>query len=114
MTLDRSKVWTGTVNAQALDPQPHVTVGLYDTTLRDGEQTVGVVLDAGAEARDRPRARRRSASTGSRPASRASPRTTGARSSSIAGAGLAPSSGASRGPSRRTWRRSSSSASRRP
>ncbi len=44
MTLDRSKVWTGTVNAQALDPQPHVTVGLYDTTLRDGEQTIGVVL----------------------------------------------------------------------
>jgi isopropylmalate/homocitrate/citramalate synthase len=44
MTLDSSKVWTGTVNAQALDPQPHVTVGLYDTTLRDGEQTVGVVL----------------------------------------------------------------------
>jgi isopropylmalate/homocitrate/citramalate synthase len=44
MTLDRSKVWTGTVNTQALDPQPHVTVGLYDTTLRDGEQTVGVVL----------------------------------------------------------------------
>ena len=44
MTLDRSKVWTGTVNAQALEPQPRVTVGLYDTTLRDGEQTVGVVL----------------------------------------------------------------------
>jgi isopropylmalate/homocitrate/citramalate synthase len=44
MTLDRSKVWTGTVNAQALEPQPHRTVGLYDTTLRDGEQTIGVVL----------------------------------------------------------------------
>ncbi|MFN8224646.1 MAG: hypothetical protein U0R50_15520 [Gaiellales bacterium] len=44
MTLDRTKVWTGTVNERALDPQPHVTVGLYDTTLRDGEQTVGVVL----------------------------------------------------------------------
>ena len=42
--LDRSKVWTGTLNEQALEPQPHVTVGLYDTTLRDGEQTIGVVL----------------------------------------------------------------------
>ncbi len=38
------KVWTGDINRQALDPQPHVTVGLYDTTLRDGEQTIGVVL----------------------------------------------------------------------
>ena len=45
MTLDRSKLWTGDLNAKALEPQPRVTVGLYDTTLRDGEQTVGVVLD---------------------------------------------------------------------
>jgi isopropylmalate/homocitrate/citramalate synthase len=44
MTLDRSKLWTGHLNAKALEPQPRVTVGLYDTTLRDGEQTVGVVL----------------------------------------------------------------------
>ena len=44
MALDRSKVWTGDLNAQALEPQRRVTVGLYDTTLRDGEQTVGVVL----------------------------------------------------------------------
>ena len=44
MTIDRSKVWTGTINEQALDPQPRTTVGLYDTTLRDGEQTIGVVL----------------------------------------------------------------------
>ena len=42
--IDRSKVWTGTINEQALDPQPRGTVGLYDTTLRDGEQTIGVVL----------------------------------------------------------------------
>jgi isopropylmalate/homocitrate/citramalate synthase len=42
--LDRSKVWTGSINEQALDPQPRATVGLYDTTLRDGEQTIGVVL----------------------------------------------------------------------
>jgi isopropylmalate/homocitrate/citramalate synthase len=44
MTLDRSKLWTGELNVKALEPQPRVTVGLYDTTLRDGEQTVGVVL----------------------------------------------------------------------
>jgi isopropylmalate/homocitrate/citramalate synthase len=35
-------IWTGDLNrAYALDAQ----VGFYDTTLRDGEQTVGVVLD---------------------------------------------------------------------
>ena len=45
MTLDRTQVWTGDLNAKALEPQPRLTVGLYDTTLRDGEQTVGVVLD---------------------------------------------------------------------
>jgi len=44
VTLDRTKVWTGDLNAKALEPQTRITVGLYDTTLRDGEQTVGVVL----------------------------------------------------------------------
>jgi isopropylmalate/homocitrate/citramalate synthase len=44
MSLDRTKVWTGSINEQALDPQPRSPVGLYDTTLRDGEQTIGVVL----------------------------------------------------------------------
>ena len=39
--IDRGQIWTGSVN------EPYRrggTVGLYDTTLRDGEQTVGVVL----------------------------------------------------------------------
>ncbi|MDF2749763.1 MAG: hypothetical protein K0T00_938 [Gaiellaceae bacterium] len=44
MTIDRDKLWTGDLNRRALDPQPGGTIGLYDTTLRDGEQTVGVVL----------------------------------------------------------------------
>ena len=44
MSLDRDKIWTGELNRRALEPQSHDTVGLYDTTLRDGEQTVGVVL----------------------------------------------------------------------
>jgi isopropylmalate/homocitrate/citramalate synthase len=40
MTEDR--IWTGELNRPAaIDAQ----VGFYDTTLRDGEQTVGVVLD---------------------------------------------------------------------
>ena len=44
MTIDRDQIWTGELNRLALEPQSHDTVGLYDTTLRDGEQTVGVVL----------------------------------------------------------------------
>ncbi|HEU5277716.1 MAG TPA: hypothetical protein VFU26_02305, partial [Gaiellaceae bacterium] len=44
MSIDRTKVWTGTINEQALEPQPRGVVGLYDTTLREGAQAVGVVL----------------------------------------------------------------------
>ena len=44
MTIDRSKLWTGDLNRLALDPQPRGPIGLYDTTLRAGGQTVGVVL----------------------------------------------------------------------
>jgi isopropylmalate/homocitrate/citramalate synthase len=39
------KLYTGELNRRALEPQSRGPVGLYDTTLRDGEQTVGVVLD---------------------------------------------------------------------
>src|SRR5256885_13764387 len=42
MSIDRSLVWTGSVNDAAAIGG---SVGLSDTTLRDGEQTVGVVLD---------------------------------------------------------------------
>jgi isopropylmalate/homocitrate/citramalate synthase len=38
-------IWTGELNERALDGSPSpVRVRFYDTTLRDGEQTVGVVL----------------------------------------------------------------------
>ncbi|PTW63190.1 D-citramalate synthase [Breoghania corrubedonensis] len=43
--IDRSKVWTGSLNELALADHPKRTAGFYDTTLRDGEQAVGVVFD---------------------------------------------------------------------
>lgn len=43
--LDRAKIWTGTINNNGISLAGR-KVGLYDTTLRDGEQSVGVVLDA--------------------------------------------------------------------
>ena len=47
--LDRSRVWTGSINDGFAHPVLARRVRLYDTTLRDGEQTVGVAL--GAEAK---------------------------------------------------------------
>jgi len=42
--LDRSQVWTGSINDGIHDLRGR-KIALYDTTLRDGEQSVGVVLD---------------------------------------------------------------------
>lgn len=51
--IPREQIWTGELNGQALasaggprdgEVSPE-RIGLYDTTLRDGEQTVGVALD---------------------------------------------------------------------
>ena len=38
-------IWTGNLNETVLGDSRPGPVGFYDTTLRDGEQTVGVVLD---------------------------------------------------------------------
>ena len=43
--VDRNQVWTGALNAEVLAAGSARRVGTYDTTLRDGEQTVGVVLE---------------------------------------------------------------------
>jgi isopropylmalate/homocitrate/citramalate synthase len=44
--MSNSKVWVSELNArpEVRSPFPRTTVHFYDTTLRDGEQTVGVVL----------------------------------------------------------------------
>ena len=87
-------------------------VGLYDTTLRDGEQTVGVVLDP----QQKLEIARALAEAGVERIEAGFPRVSQDDWDAvrlIADAGLAPRSGASRARSRPTPRRSSSSASRR-
>lgn len=44
MTLERSKLWIGDLNARALEPQPRVTVGLHDTTLTGADRAAGIAL----------------------------------------------------------------------
>lgn len=44
-TLDRSKIWTGGLNELALGNRTTRKIGFYDTTLRDGEQSTGVMFN---------------------------------------------------------------------
>jgi hypothetical protein len=98
------RIWTGELNdAYEIGGR----VGLYDTTLRDGEQTVGVVLDPDQKVETRASSTG-SASSGSKPVSRASRKTTGTPSRASRPQASRPRCGASRVPCPPTSRRSSS------
>ena len=43
--IDRTKVWSGTLNGLALAGRSIQAPRFYDTTLRDGEQSVGTIFD---------------------------------------------------------------------
>ena len=98
----------GNPESQALDPQPRMTVGLYDTTLRDGEQTIGVVPTPEEKLEIAERS-----TGGDRPDRGGLPARSDddSRGRVIAAAGLPAEVGASRARCRPTSRRSSSSAS---